>query len=840
MNKETMMQASDMLNSTKDIEGYPLGEKDNIISLSNPPFFTAFPNPFITDFISEFGKSYNELDDKYHKSPLVGDISEGKTGPIYNAHSYHTKVPHKAIMNFIQHYTDEGDIVLDAFCGSGMTGIAAQLLNRRAILSDLSPISSFIASNYNKSIDIESFKEDAMKILEEVENECGWMYETLVPDAVHQSGISTSSNEVFKGIINYIVWSDVFICPYCEDEYVFFKAAADLETGRVKKKYSCPKCHANIEKSECERAFDSIHDHILNETIHQAKQVPVLINYTFQNERYEKMPDTFDLQLIDKINKLDIPYWFPTERMIDGDEGRRNDRMGITNVHHFFTKRSLWVLSKVFSEIKKLKSKNSSVLIFTYEQAILGMSKIARYAPTHYSQVNRYLSGTLYIGSQIVEVSLRYIIGGKIKRLVNTFKHLNDFSPNNCYVSCQSTTNLSNIQSNSIDYIFTDPPFGGNLMYSDLNFLWECWQGVFTNNKSEAVISKTQGKKLNDYQKLMMTSFKEYYRVLKPKRWITVVFHNSKSSVWNAIQDAIFKAGFIIAQVSILDKKQGSFKQVTSTGAVKNDLVISAYKPQQSFEESFRKNTGQGLEEDFVEMHLNHLKPEPTIERTEQMLYSKMLAFYVQRNYSIKYDSKSFFQMLRNNFSEEDGFWFKNDQIESYREFKQKMKLETMDEVELGAFQLFVSDEKSAIIWLYAFLDEPKTFSEIQPAFTKVAFIGDDLVPELTIILDKNFVKDCDHYRRPASENEKLGVTEKREKELMKEFDILLLEAKGSNRKIKQCRKQAVLYGFEHCYKNNRLEDILILGKKLDKKILENSSELNDFIEIAEVNIEGF
>ena len=144
-----------------------------------------------------------------------------------------------------------------------------------------------------------------------------------------------------------------------------------------------------------------------------------------------------------------------------------------------------------------------------------------------------------------------------------------------------------------MDYIFTDPPFGGNLMYSELNFLWEAWLKVFTNNKSEAIINKNQSKDLPDYKELMTLCFKEMYRILKPNRWITVEFHNSKASVWNAIQDSLSKSGFIIAQVTILDKKHGSFKQVTTTGAVKNDLIINAYKPRQSFEERSSSEQGQ-------------------------------------------------------------------------------------------------------------------------------------------------------------------------------------------------------------------------------------------------------
>jgi hypothetical protein len=129
----------EMLDSVRNIEGFPIGKDEDILALSDAPLYTACPNPYVNEFIKAFGTPYNEEIDTYERKPFVSDISEGKNDPIYNAHTYHTKVPHKAIMKFIEHYTDEGDIVFDGFCGTGMTGVAAQILNRKAILSDLSP-----------------------------------------------------------------------------------------------------------------------------------------------------------------------------------------------------------------------------------------------------------------------------------------------------------------------------------------------------------------------------------------------------------------------------------------------------------------------------------------------------------------------------------------------------------------------------------------------------------------------------------------------------------------------------------------------------------------------------
>jgi hypothetical protein len=214
----------------RQIEGFPRGTDEAILALSDPPYYTACPNPFLPEIIAEWQQERRKIreelglvDDEhlppnvrgYHREPFAADVSEGKNDPIYNAHSYHTKVPHKAIMRYILHYTDPGDIVFDGFCGTGMTGVAAQLCGnrkvveslgyrvdrkgiiydgekvisrlgaRKAVLNDLSPAATFIAYNYNTPVDAQAFEKEAKRILAEVECECGWMYETW---HVHPSG----------------------------------------------------------------------------------------------------------------------------------------------------------------------------------------------------------------------------------------------------------------------------------------------------------------------------------------------------------------------------------------------------------------------------------------------------------------------------------------------------------------------------------------------------------------------------------------------------------------------------------------------------------------------------
>lgn len=809
----------ELLDSVRHLEGFPVGEDEDILALSDPPYYTACPNPYINDFIQRFGKPYDPQQDDYHCTPFVGDVSEGKNDPIYNAHSYHTKVPHKAIKKFIKHYTKEGDIVFDGFCGSGMTGVAAQLLNRRALLVDLCPAATFIAYNYNNSVDAEEFEQEATRILEEVEEECGWMYETL-----HTDGET-------KGRINYTVWSDVFICPYCQNEYVFWQAAVDQKRGKVLAEYKCPECKAKITKRECERAEITFFDQAIGQEVRQAKQVPVMINYSVGKKRFEKEPDQFDLDLIQKIEDSTIPYWFPTNALPEGHNTKQPKRShGVTHVHHFYTKRNLWVLSRLFD--RHGESFFSAGIKFVFQSSILRSTKTNRFR----FKGTGGLSGTLYIPSLIFERNVLSLVGNKLRDVVKMMETLNH-SNFNAMIGTQSNSTPSAKEScNYVDYIFTDPPFGSNLMYSELNFLWEAWLKVFTNNQKEAIVNSTQNKGLDEYKALMTACFKEMYRILKPNRWITVVFHNSKASVWNAIQDAITKAGFVIAQVTVMDKKQGSFKQVTSAGAVKNDLIINAYKPKQEFSDRFLKNAGQGMEQDFIAEHLSRLPAEPNVERTEQMLYSKLLAQYVQRGYIVRYSARQFHRLLDEYFKEVDGYWFTREQLPQYEEWKMASGLESIEEIKTGQ-RVFVTDEKTALTWLYQFLDKPRSFSDIYTAYHQAVALIEDEIPELRDLLDSNFIYEDKLYRRPHTKDEQEAVEARRERELERAFDVLLAEAQSSSRRLRNVRKEALKHGFTKAYQEQRFADILTVAKKLSRKILEENGEINDFVEIAHIKL---
>lgn len=449
-------------------------------------------------------------------------------------------------------------------------------------------------------------------------------------------------------------------------------------------------------------------------------------------------------------------------------------------------------------------------------------------------------------------------------------RKLNDISkveyPQN-YQSIINTGTITNleIQEESIDYIFTDPPFGENLMYSELNFIWEAWLGIFTNNTSEAIMNKTQEKGIEEYNTLMFESFKTYYKILKPDKWMTVVFSNSKASIWNVIQEAIQKAGFIIAEVSALDKKQGSFKAVTTTTAVKQDLVISAYKPK--VENIAKMVELQNSEESawiFVNQHLEQLpvfrgvKGEAQIisERTPRILFDRMVAYHVQNGLNVPISSSEFQTGIVNRFPIRDGMAFLESQVAEYDQKRTLVK-------EFTQMSLFVSDENSAIEWIrQQLMKKPQTRQDLHPHYMKeIQHIAKhELLPELDDLLQQNFLRYEGDGQVPnqilsylranyqnlrgleendpiliqkamnrwyvPNPNKQADLEKLREKSLLREFEGYITELESSKKKLKQFRTEAIRVGFKKAYSEKNFEKIVKIGDRLPASVIQEDDKL--------------
>lgn len=874
----------------RKIEGFPIGTDEAILALSDPPYYTACPNPFIEDFILFYGKPYDSSVSQ-RKEPFAADVSEGKSDPIYNAHSYHTKVPHKAIMRYILNYTEPGDLVLDGFCGTGMTGVAAQLCGDRTaveslgykiepdgrifssdrsnderkwnlfsklgprvpILCDLSPAATFIAHSYNRPIDEHEFAVEMENMLSAIEAEFGWMYQTR-----HSDGS--------LGRINYTLWSDVFGCPECAAEVIFWDAAVDKELGKVRDEFACPECSALLSKRNLERIWVSVFDPVGRETFKQAKQVAVQINYTAGKKRYEKKPDAYDQSLLEKIELFQSRDWYPASPLQDGFNTRQ-PRMshGASHVHHFYTKRNLTVLAGFRRFGTRMWAPFSALTPRATRMHRIAASRIGGEKKGEGGATVGVINGTLYIPSLSVEMN---VLDQSVERVKIFRKSLYKHSVS--LISSQSTSKLSGLPSSSIDYIFIDPPFGGNLMYSEINSLWEAWLGVTTNNKDEAIENSVQKKDINDYRQLMSACFKELFRVLKPGRWMTVEFSNTQASVWNAIQTALQESGFVVANVAALDKQQGSFKAVTTTTAVKQDLVISAYKPNGGLADRFAKSQGSAESVwDFVRTHLGYL---PVVkmndrqlafiaERDPRIIFDRMVAWFFRHGFPVPMSTHEFQAGLDSRFVIRDGMVFLSDQVSEYDKKRAQVAIAPQ-------MEMFVSDERSAIDWLADFLmRRPSTYQEIHTDFISQLGAGwkkHESKPELMALLEDNFIqydgtgyvpsqihsylssnhkdlrsldksnpalvaKAKDRWYVPDP-NRAQDLEKRREKVLLKEFETYKA---FSGRKIKESRLEVLRTGFRAAWANKDYSTIISVANKLSDETLQEDEKLLTLYDLA-------
>lgn len=855
--------------------GFPAATDDAIVEMSDPPFYTACPNPFIEDFVRLHGKPYGP-EGAYEREPFSVDVSEGKYDALYRAHPYHTKVPHLAIVPSILHYTNPGDIVVDGFCGSGMTGVAAQWCgtapsdyrrkveadwkiegltspkwgHRRAILNDIGPAATFIAAGYNLPFDPRCFEREAERILAELDDEIGWMYDTL-----HTDGKT-------KGRINYTVWSEVFSCPECAGEVNFVAEALDQVTKKTRSSFPCPHCSAGLNKKRVERVFQTGTDPITGELWKRIRMVPVLINYNVDSNAHEKALDAADLEVLKRIEGMNSPPEvpgdaFPIERMYHGS---RLKPKGFTRAHHLFFPRPAQALAVLWRKARTAADvRTRHMLQFAIEQIITTGSLLNRYRPGS-SFGNGPLRGVYYVSSQIAEAAIPILMSGILRRLNRGFGKGIAAAHGNAMVSTGDCASLG-VPERSVDYIFTDPPFGENIYYADLNFLVESWHGVRTTPANEAIVDKAKDKGVHEYQDLMRSCFVEYCRVLKPGRWMTVVFSNSSNGIWRAIQEAMGGAGFVVADVRTLDKKHGSYRQVTSS-AVKQDLIISAYKPTAALEESFE--LGHATPDSawaFVMEHLHNApvfvgranEGEVVVERTPQMLLDRMIAFHVQRGVSVPVSGPEFLKGLDQRFPKRDRMYFLAGQIAEY-----DRKRTTVGE--LRQLSLFVNDEASAIQWVRQQLhDKPRRRQDLVPEFMRElqAWAKHEQTVELREILQQNFLqyegqgpvpsqihsylssnfRDLRKLKNDDAQliekaverwyvpdpNKQADVELKRSRELLKEFE----EYKATKqRRLKLFRTEAVRAGFKEAWQSRDYGTIVKVAEKLPPAVLQEDATM--------------
>lgn len=500
---------------------------------------------------------------------------------MYLIHKWWARKPYNVVSEYIKYYTKVGDIVLDPFCGSGVTPIEAIKLGRKAVGVDLDPMAIFITRM------------------------------TAIPANIEL--LKTTFDEIKKAISQKILSYYITKCSKCKNE-------------------------SSLICSIWEEGKD--------------KPVEIRIFCETCNEYVHKKPDEKDIEILDKIQKEKITLWHPNVLLkYNGNGFMKKEKAD--SLDDLFTKRNLLCLSILLNEINKIKNEDiRNLFLFGFTSMVHLASKMTPDRPTRpYSSF--WALQSFWIPPKNMESNVWSLfesaINGKQGLIVGkedsnnqikNFKEAKDFSEIksksdfNFLLFNQSSVNLSNIASDSIDYVFTDPPYGGAVQYFELTTLWCGWlnqKGNFNlNYKDEITINDKQQKDFDFYHKMLKTAFQEVYRVLKTGKYLTVTFHNTEIEIYNSILKSGVLAGFDLEKVVYQPPARPSAKQLLQPfGSAVGDYYIRFRKPEQARGDLPDAQIDQ---ERYERIIVDSVK-KVIAERGEPTPYS-----YILNSYSIIYD----------------------------------------------------------------------------------------------------------------------------------------------------------------------------------------------------------
>jgi DNA modification methylase len=553
---------------------------------SGPSYSGDKPNPELRHFVESKATPYDPTTDNYDVPAFNQPITTTKATAIYNMHSYHQgKKPHDAIRQYIRHYTHPGDMIMDPFCGSGATALAALMEGRKAIAIDRSPAATFITRNYCSPVDPEELRRALGSLKHLVQPEMDWLYETRCNRC---DGKATTS---------YTVYSQVFQCPRCLHKVPLFdciEAEGRTAAGKPKKIRVCPHCWANG------------HTEVIRSQSEKLGSVPVLVSYLCQNgctparderrhndatKKKREYFEKYDLGKLREIDSKEIPHRYPQGYDMSGFSRYQRDALfyyGVKEVADLFTKPNLWALAAIEDVGSRFDRRISEVINFAVTGICFGLSRMNQYRPQEFFPTS-IMRGTFYI-PQICHIRNAFQhYSNKFDDLIRGYGAIlaEKIDGGDLSISTESSTSLDGIPSSSIDYIFTDPPYSDQVQYGELNFVWEAWLGFDTHwHEEEIIVNDVRGMSETDWASRMRLVMAECYRVLKPGRWLSLCYHDTSEGTWALVQDIMAEVGFVVDRTDsalFIDAGQKSYNQLTADKATKRDLVLNFRKPKVAF-----------------------------------------------------------------------------------------------------------------------------------------------------------------------------------------------------------------------------------------------------------------
>ena len=571
-----------------------------------------------------------------------------RSGALFNAFSYPTKISPEAEALFIACHTKAGDKVLDPFGGSGTTGIAALLCDkptekmketalkyglspqwgpRHAVVYEIST-SGCLLGDVMCHTGAKAFEKEARILLDECREFAERLYS--VPD-----------DEGRDGQVRHIIWSDVLLCPHCRREVNYSDAAVRYNPLSFSDDGACPHCGEPFKIADADRVKEHFFDPVLNAGLMRKKRVPFKIYGTTGKRKWQRAANEKDAARYQELESALDYSQVPEERIRWGELYRQGYHYGITHIHHFYTSRNAVMFAYLWNSVgRRNKALQDALRIFLLSYNSSHSTLMTRVVAKKGSKdfvLTGAQPGVLYISSLPVEKNIFSGLERKLKTFVEALSTV-EKSKSTVVFRNLSSTSMSGVENGSIDYIFTDPPFGAFIPYSEVNQINEIWLGHLTDNSNEAVINEAQGKSFDNYSCLMESVFREMSNKLKPDGRCTLVFHSAKAEIWRAIIKAYRNNGFAVERASVLDKVQKTFKQTNSHVTVKGDPILLLAKSKMSF-----NGSGYISDKQIAEALVDRSKDIPFSKEKAWALYSNYITACVENGLQVSLDAKYFF-----------------------------------------------------------------------------------------------------------------------------------------------------------------------------------------------------
>ncbi len=570
-----------------------------------------------------------------------------RTGPLYNAFSYPTKISPEAIAVYIATHTQPGATVLDAFGGSGTTGLAALLCDRptpamrkmadslgvkpkwgprSAHLLEIGTLGSFVSETLCRPMAPATFAVAVDELCRQAADKLSWLYEAEGPDGC-------------PGTLRHAIWSDVLMCSHCGLETSLWDACVKTMPLAMTDSFRCKGCRKMVAVESCERALESAIDAFGRKQLTK-KRVLVRVHGKSGSTKWQRPPTPGDIDLVARVSKIKPPKSAPNADLVWGELHRAGYHVGIEKLHHFYTRRNFIVMATLLD------------LAAAFPEELRGALRllILSYNSSHSTLMTRVVlkkgqkdfvltgsqSGVLYISGLPVEKNILEGIRRKSKAFIDSFAML--YGSRSKVVVHNTSSESVPLRASSVDYVFTDPPFGDYIPYAELNQINELWLGRTTDRAREVIVSPSQSKGVQEYGAMMASVFKEVSRVLKPEGLATVVFHSAHSEVWRELAKAYTSAGLAVQATSVLDKIQASFKQVVSTVSVKGDPLLLLSK--RTVDRPSETTTSK-IAEEVIRTARNGSSLDP------QRLYSLFVGKCLELGRDVDMDARTFYEFAR-------------------------------------------------------------------------------------------------------------------------------------------------------------------------------------------------